>query len=44
LPAGSYTLYAEPMDGPFSENNFLISLSSLYPSKTVNINFTTRFR
>ena len=44
LPAGSYTLLAEPMDGPFTENNFLIPLSSLYPSKTVNINFTTRFR
>jgi len=45
LPAGTnYILYAEPMDGPFTENNFLIPLSSLYPSKTVNINFTTRFR
>jgi Carboxypeptidase regulatory-like domain len=44
LPAGSYTLFAEPMDGPFSENSFLIPLSSLYPSKAVNINFTTRFR
>jgi len=44
LPAGSYTLFAEPMDGPFTENNFLIPLSSLYPSKTVSINFTTRFR
>jgi hypothetical protein len=44
LPAGSYTLLAEPMDGPFTENNFLTPLSSLYPSKTVNINFTTRFR
>ena len=44
LPAGSYTLIAEPMDGPFAENNFQIPLSSLYPSKTVNINFTTRFR
>ena len=44
LPAGFYTLYAEPMDGPFTENHFLVPLSSLYPSKTVNINFTTRFR
>jgi hypothetical protein len=44
LPAGSYTLFAEPMDGPFMENNFLVPLSSLYPSKSVNINFTTRFR
>ena len=44
LPAGSYTLIAEPMDGPFAENNFLTPLSSIYPSKTVNINFTTRFR
>jgi hypothetical protein len=43
LPAGSYTLFTEPMDGPFAENNLLIPLSSLYPSKTVNINFTTRF-
>jgi len=44
LPDGSYTLLAEPMDGPFTENNFLTPLSILYPSKTVNINFTTRFR
>jgi hypothetical protein len=44
LPAGSYTLLAEPMDGPFTENNFVVPLSSLYPSRTVNINFTTRFR
>jgi hypothetical protein len=44
LPAGSYTLLAEPMDGPFAENNFLMPLSSLYPSKTVNVDFTTRFR
>jgi hypothetical protein len=43
LPAGSYTLLAEPMDGPFTESNFLTPLSILYPSKTVNINFTTRF-
>lgn len=43
LPAGSYTIFAEPMDGPFTQNNFLIPLSSLYPSSTVNINFTTRF-
>lgn len=44
LPAGSYTLFAEPMDGPFLENNFLVPLSNVYPLKTVNINFTTRFR
>ena len=44
LTAGNYILLAEPMDGPFTENNFLIPLSSLYPSRTVNINFTTRFR
>jgi hypothetical protein len=43
LPAGSYTLIAEPMDGPFTENSLLVPLSSLYPAKTVNINFTTRF-
>jgi hypothetical protein len=43
LPAGNYILFAEPMDGPFTENNFLIPLSSLYPSKSVNINFTSRF-
>jgi hypothetical protein len=44
LPAGSYTLFAEPMDGPFTENSFLTPLSSLYPAKTVNLNFTSRFR
>src|SRR5204863_6461481 len=43
LPAGNYTLLAEPMDGPFSENNFVVPLSSLYPSRSMNINFTTRF-
>jgi len=44
LPAGQYTLFAEPMDGPFTENNFLMPLSSLYPFRAVNTNFTTRFR
>ncbi len=43
LPAGTYTLLAEPMDGPFTENNLLVPLSTLYPSATVNLNFTTRF-
>jgi hypothetical protein len=44
LPAGNYTLLAEPMDGPFGENNLMAPLSTLYPSKSVNIDFTTRFR
>jgi hypothetical protein len=44
VPAGFYTLFAEPMDGPFTESNFLVRPSTLYPSKTININFTTRFR
>jgi len=44
LPAGTYTLLAEPMDGPFAENDLVAPLLTLYPSKTVNTNFTTRFR
>ena len=44
LPAGFYTLLAEPMDGPFGASSLLAPLSTLYPSNTVNTNFTSRFR
>jgi len=44
LPAGYYTVLAQPMTGPFSANSLVVPLSSLYPSAVVNINFTTRFR
>jgi hypothetical protein len=44
LPAGNYTLYAEPMDGPFGENDPVAPLSMLYPGKNVDTNFTSRFR
>jgi hypothetical protein len=44
LPAGNYTVIAEPMDGPFGGNSFLSPLSTLYPSSTVFTDFTTRFR
>jgi len=44
LPAGNYTLFAEPMDGPFGENDPVAPLSILYPGKTVNSDFTSRFR
>jgi hypothetical protein len=44
LPAGNYTIHAEPMDGPFGENNLMAPLSTLYPSSTVFTDFTTRFR
>ena len=43
LDAGSYTVYAEPLDGPISISN-IDSLTSVYPSSAVNSNFTTRFR
>jgi hypothetical protein len=44
LPAGHFTLFAEPLDGPFAESDLLAPLATLYPGKTVNANFTTRFR
>ena len=42
LPAGTYTVYAEPMDQPFSTSD-AFSLSSAYPGQTVNSSFTVRF-
>lgn len=44
LPAGNYTLLAEPMDGPFGENDPVAPLLTLYPGKTINTDFTSRFR
>jgi hypothetical protein len=44
LPAGNYTMFAEPLDGPFAASDLLAPLSTLYPGKTVNSDFTTRFR
>jgi hypothetical protein len=43
LDAGSYTVFAEPLDGPITISN-ISSLLEVYPSSTVNSNFTTRFR
>jgi hypothetical protein len=43
LDAGSYTVYAEPLDGPISISN-ISSLPGVYPSSTANSNFTTRFK
>jgi hypothetical protein len=43
LDAGSYTVYAEPLDGPITINN-ITSLLRVYPSATPNTSFATRFR
>ena len=43
LDAGAYTVFAEPMDQPFTVSN-VSTLPRIYPSSTVNSNFTTRFR
>ena len=40
---GTYTVYAEPLDGPIQITN-ITSLLRVYPTSTVNTNFTTRFR
>jgi cysteine synthase len=42
LPAGSYTVYAEPLDGPISEQN-VYTLERIDPNGTINTAFTTRF-
>jgi len=42
LPAGTYTVLAEPMDRPFTFNN--VGLSQVFPGKVPVTNFTTRFR
>jgi len=43
LDAGSYSVYAEPLDGPIRANN-IGSITDVYPSPSVNTNFTTRSR
>lgn len=43
LDAGSYTLFAEPMDLPFRQSNWQTS-NATYPGFTAFTNFTTRYR
>ena len=43
LTAGTYTVYAEPMNQPFVSAN-VFTLAQSYPGNTVNSNFTVRFR
>jgi matrixin/carboxypeptidase family protein len=43
LEAGSYFLYAEPLDEPTSAGQ-IYTLPRIYPAQTVNTSFTTRFR
>ena len=43
LEAGTYTVYAEPMNQPFTSSN-VFTLAQSYPGDTVNNNFTVRFR
>ncbi len=43
LSAGTYTVYAEPMNQPFSTSD-AFSLSFAYPGQTVNSSFTVRYR
>ena len=43
LDAGSYSVYAEPMDQPITIGN-VPTLTRIYPGATVLTNFTTRFR
>lgn len=43
LDAGSYTVYAEPLNGPITAGN-IYTLPRIFPGQTVNTNFTTRFR
>jgi hypothetical protein len=42
LPAGSYTVYAEPLNGRIGVAN-IYTLTPIYPSATVNTSFTTRY-
>ena len=42
LDAGAYTVYAEPMDGPFTISN-VQTLSRIYLGSTTTSNFTTRY-
>jgi hypothetical protein len=43
LDSGTYTIYAEPMDSPFSFDDQGV-FSTIFPGSTVSTNFTTRFR
>jgi hypothetical protein len=43
LDAGSYTVYAEPLDGPIMLNN-ISSLPDVFPGLQANTTFTTRSR
>jgi hypothetical protein len=42
LPAGAYTVFAEPLSGRIGVSN-ISTLTTIYPSSTVNTNFTTRY-
>jgi hypothetical protein len=42
LDAGAYTIYAEPMDGPFTVSSVL-TLGRIYPASTTSSSFTTRY-
>ena len=42
LPAGTYTVFAEPLAGRIGTQN-ISTLGAIYPSSTVNTNFTTRY-
>lgn len=43
LDAGSYTVYAEPLDSPLQASN-VSTLARIFPGSTVFTNFTTRFK
>src|SRR6185436_16899864 len=43
LDPGAYTLYAEPMDAPFSFDEQGV-LDRIFPNSTASTSFTTRFR
>lgn len=43
LAPAAYTVYAEPMNQPFSASN-LGTLGDSYPGQVINTNFTVRFR
>jgi hypothetical protein len=43
LNPGTYTIYAEPMDSPYSFSDQAV-LGLIHPGSTVSTSFTTRFR
>ncbi len=43
LSPGNYTVYAEPMNQPFTPSD-VFTLSQTYPGQSVNTNFTVRYR